>query len=106
MMVGGNLAVTQAGGSEEYYYEISTSNLIANTETPIVWLAFKWFGLNEIAVYAPDKNYLDWFLQMVSWDGSSYHDPNLDSVEGEGAIGVFGSAAVIKGNMFLLKNQP
>lgn len=91
---------------EEAYYEFSTSNLIANTTTPIVWLAFKWFGLQEVTVAAPDFNYLKWYIQMANFDGNSYHEPLLDSVEGIDAIGVFGSASEIRKQTVLLKNQP
>lgn len=91
---------------DELYNEVTTVNFIANTTTPIVWLAFKWFGAHEIQVYAPDFNYLKWFLQSASFDGTTYHNILLDSVEGIEAIGVFGSASVIKQETFLLKNQP
>lgn len=90
--------------NEDLYQDLATSNLIANTETPTVWLAFKWFGRNEVAVFAGDDNYLEWYIQFAGF-GGNFYDQNLNSIKGDG-FGVFGSTAVIRDTMFLIKNQP
>ncbi len=87
--------------NEGYFNDITNWGFIPNTNSKIVWAIFKWFGPHETAVYAPDKNFRDWFIQN-QWFGR--YDENLTSVNG--AIGVFGSAAVIRDTTFLLKNQP
>lgn len=87
----------------ELYRDRTTLNLIANTTSPVVWFAFRWFGNHEITIQAPDNNYLRWYLQYLSFQGDVY-DPNLNTISG-GAFGVFGSVAEIKTNAFLYKNQ-
>lgn len=82
------------------YRETSSWNFIANTETPTVWLAFKWFGLQEIIVYAADKNMINWMIQTMSVP----YDPLMSSIKG--GEGVFGSASTVKEKFFLYKNQP
>jgi hypothetical protein len=86
---------------DENYYELTTLNLIANDATPTVWLAFKWFGKQDIQVFLADANMLKWFI--MTWQQSTY-DPNFGSIEN--GMGCFGSASVISGETFLLKNQP
>lgn len=86
---------------DDEYREISTTNLIANTKTPNVWLAYKWFGETEVIVQCPDFNWLLWAI-----DAGGAADPNLSSVEGENVYGAFGSASVIRDTSFVLKNQP
>ncbi len=71
------------------------------TESPVVWTALKWYGLNEITIYAPDYNFLRWFLHNQR---RSQYEPRLSSVDG--AMGVFGSASAIKKVVFIIKNQP
>jgi|YNPBryulayer2012_1023412.scaffolds.fasta_scaffold08962_2 hypothetical protein len=83
------------------YKEQSGSGLLPATKTRIVWSAFKWFGLHEVAVMAADWNLVRWYLQNV---GVNAVNPLLGSVEG--GIGVVGSAYAIRDTFFLLKNQP
>jgi hypothetical protein len=75
----------------DYYY-----TNINNVDVDIK--LFKWFGIYEVFVYTIDYNYLRWYFQFT---GSAYHDSQYDSVEG--AVGVFGSASVIRKNVFLKK---
>lgn len=86
---------------ENYYKEISSYAAIPNHRLPVVWRFFKWYGKHKISIYAPDYNYLRWFLQMISKQSI---DPLLSSVEG--AYGYFGSASMIQDTFFLMKNQP
>lgn len=87
----------------EYYFRETTSwAFLPTTEVPIVWNSFKWYGLTEVKIYAPDANYLKWTLQNFA-----VRDFNqlLNSIEGD-AFGCFGSAATIYDTSFVLKNQP
>lgn len=87
---------------DQHFREISNWSFIANTETSVVWNVFKWYGLHDVYVYAPDWNFLQWMLQHFM--SGTYNDL-LTSIKGDG-IGVFGSASRIKSEFFLLKNQP
>lgn len=84
-----------------YYYDVTSWDAIPNTEYPLYWLLFKWFGKHKIIVYSPDFNFLRWILQQFR---ASQINPLLTSVDG--AIGVFGSASKIEKEIFLVKNQP
>lgn len=84
-----------------YYYDLTSWDAIPNTEYPLYWLLFKWFGKHKIIIYSPDFNFLRWLLQQFR---GSQINPLLSSVDG--AIGVFGSASKIEKEIFLVKNQP
>jgi hypothetical protein len=92
---------------ETYAYYANSTNwgFIANTKSETVWLAFKWFGKHKLRLYVPDDNMITWFLNMF-FTGSSYHDSNFNTVHGDNAQGVFGSAFVMEDELFLYKNQP
>ena len=87
---------------EYYFREITTWSFVPTTDVPIVWSVFKWFGMNEVAIFAPDANFLNWTLQTFV---SQELNELLTSVEG-GAYGYFGSASMIKDTSFVIKNQP
>jgi hypothetical protein len=89
--------------NNDYFLDIPSWNFIANTKTPTVWLAFKWFGPQRVTIYAPDYNFLRWFLQSTNFSGNE-SDPLKYSVNN--AIGVFGSAIKLSADFFLYKNQP
>lgn len=87
----------------EYYFRETTNwAFLPTTEVPVVWNSFKWYGLSEVRIYAPDANYLKWTLQSFA-----VRDFNqlLNSIEGD-AFGTFGSAATSTDTTFVLKNQP
>lgn len=86
---------------DDFYREISQWGLIPNTKTSVVWSAFKWYGLQQVAIYVPDGNFFKWFLQHVILQE---YDDLMGSVEG--GFGVFGSASVIRDTTFLIKNLP
>jgi len=90
------------GGSSDYYKNESFMTVIANTKTPTVWLAFKWFGLHDVDIVVPDFNLLKWFVQ-TNWSGSVF-DPLSSSIQGDG-FGVFGSAYRISQEMMLMKPE-
>ncbi len=86
---------------DDNYFEHSEWALIPNTKTSVVWNIFKWYGRHHVNVYAPDYNFLEWWLQHFA---SREQNDLLNSIEN--GIGVFGSAAIIRDTTFLLKNQP
>lgn len=86
---------------DRFYREITSISPIANTQSTIVWDIFRWYGLQEVRIFAPDWNYLRWFIQAQA---RQELDPLLSSLEG--AYGYFGSTSVIKDTSFLIKNQP
>lgn len=87
---------------ERFYNDVSRwVGAIPNNKTPLVWTTLKWFGRTEVSVYAPDFNFLQWFIH---YQRTGIYEPILGSVEG--GIGVFGSASVIRKESFVLKNQP
>jgi hypothetical protein len=87
-----------------YYKNVANWNLLGDSITPTVWMAFKWFGPHNVSVYSPDDNMLNWFKNTY-FSNSSENDPLLSTVKGNGTYGVFGSAAVIEKEIFVLKNQ-
>lgn len=72
-----------------------------STITPVAWLAFKWYGRQEVSVLAPESNYMRWFKQRF---GGNSFNPRLTNIEG-GAIGAFGAASIISQETFVIKNQ-
>jgi hypothetical protein len=87
------------------YPEVARYGLRVGTSSPIVWTGFKWFGINDIVLYAADANWLNWF-KMVNFAGNPRYNPLLGSIKGDGGYGVFGSASAVRQRVFLLKNQP
>ncbi len=88
--------------AEEYFYkERKTWTFLPNVRTPVVWGIFKWYGLHQIEVMAPDENMLNWAKQYFI---EYQYNPMFSSVSG--GIGVVGSAAVVRDTFFLVKNRP
>lgn len=98
-----NRRIERPFGREDRYYNDLTrwAGPIPNTEAPVVWNGLKWFGWNEVTVFACDYNFIRWFIHMQR---RNQYEPLLGSVEG--AMGVFGSASTVKKNVFIFKNQP
>jgi len=76
-----------------------------------VWIAFKWYGMQEISVYAPDVNWLNWMKLTRLFGGGTYNE-NLGSmyeVMPDGtqvkAFGVFGSVSAARKKILLLKPE-
>lgn len=86
---------------DNFYKETSAWSFVPTNKIPVFWSAFKWFGVHEFRVYVSDWNFLRW---MIQWIAKSQYDPLLSSFDN--AIGVFGSASVIRDTSFLIKNQP
>ena len=85
---------------ESYYRDFSYWVIVPSSKVPVVWTVFKWYGLHEVTVYAPDYNFLRWMVQTMSGE----INPLLSSVQG--AYGYFGSASAIRDTSVILKNQP
>jgi hypothetical protein len=69
---------------------------------PTVWSVFKWFGKQEIRVYAGDPAFQEWF-RMVGFGRRSSYDYRLSNVKG--GLGTWGSASTISKSTFLKKDQ-
>lgn len=65
---------------------------------PTVWSVFKWFGKQEIRVYAGDPAFQEWF-RMVGFGRRSSYDYRLSNIKG--GLGTWGSASVISKASFL-----
>ncbi len=83
--------------------EVARWGFITTNWTPTVWFAFKWYGLHEIAVFNPDPNLIKWFKQ-THFSRFPRYTPILNAVYGD-AIGVVGSAFVLRDTSFVLKPQ-
>jgi hypothetical protein len=88
-----------------FYKEKTYWAFITNQKSQTVWMAFKWFGKHEVSIYSPDFNMLRWYMNTVF---SQEHNDLANSVKSNNnnVIGVFGSASVVRKEIFLLKNQP
>lgn len=73
------------------------------SNTPVVWIAFKWFGPHRIHIYTGDAAFQAWF-SMVGFGRRSSYDYRLSNVEG--GLGVFAGATEITAPIFLLKDTP
>jgi hypothetical protein len=85
------------------YNEPVRAGIRAVTSTPVIWTAFKWFGVQETRIYAPDNNFANWFRQ-VNFSQNPRYNYRLGSIEN--GKGVFGSASLAKKVVFVVKNQP
>ena len=89
-----------AGQLSLYFFKLVFARP-AHWAGPIIWNFFKWFGMHEVSIYAPDENFLNWALQYFI---NSNYDSRHNSING--GIGVFGSASVVRDTSFIIKNQP
>ncbi len=86
---------------ERHYDETLRWGFLAGTTSPVVWGAFKWYGPQEVTLYAGDRNLINWF-KMTKWAGNPQYNPILGNVQG--GIGIFASASTIRADYFLEKN--
>ncbi len=66
------------------------------------WTSFTWFGRNEITVFAPDYWFLEWFKSTQFSRISAEFDQRESNIDG--GLGVFGSASILRKELFLQKN--
>ncbi len=88
------------------YNDITRWAYIPATNIPGSWNAFKWFGVQEVSIFAPDPNFAEWFKQIRFGGASPTYNRLLGSVQGELAVGVFASASIVSDTTFVIKNQP
>lgn len=99
-----NRRINRPVRGNNFFKDQTSMGILPTTKTPVVWSIFKWFGKQEVYVYAPDYNMIRWFLQnRTSREYNSLLN-SLKSTTGKG-IGVFGSSSVIKDSFFLVKNR-
>ena len=72
------------------------------TRAPTVWSVFKWFGKQEIRVYAGDQAFQEWF-RMVGFGRRSTYDYRLSNIKG--GLGTWASASLIRTATFLKMDQ-
>lgn len=89
--------------SSESYDDVTNYDFLQNNSVPTVWTSFKWFGRHTITVYAPDRNFLNWF-KLTKFQGNPSYNPLFGSIEG--GYGVFGSASRVVAETFVVKNRP
>ena len=82
------------------FYGTARWGYMQTTAAPTVWTVFKWHGRNEVAILAPDKYFLDWF-KLTRFSRSPQFNPEYSNIRG--GTGVFGSAALVTKEVFLLK---
>lgn len=89
---------------DQYQGETMQWGYLVFTEVPVVWAAFKWYGKQELKVWSMDKNMNEWSKLMQFSGSPKTYDNNQGSIKG--GYGYFGSAYVIRGEAFIIKNQP
>lgn len=85
------------------FYTFTRWGFVQTSQAPTVWAAFRWFGLNEVAILAPDKPLLDWF-KSTQWGGRSV-EYRAEYSNVEGGVGIFASASIVRQNVFVLKRK-
>jgi hypothetical protein len=84
-------------------YSVTRWTFVAQDRYQIPWTAFSWYGRHEVTVFAADHWFLEWFKSVQFSRLSPEYDPQESNIVG--GLGVFGSAAVIRKELFLLKNE-
>lgn len=86
-----------------FYDDVSRIAFLQETSVPVSWFAFKWFGRQEVSVYASDAAFVNWY-KMTHFQNPPTYQPLLGNVEG--GLGVVASASAVRKEIFVLKNQP
>jgi hypothetical protein len=84
------------------YDDLSRWGFLQGTTTPISWFAFKWYGRQEVSIWAPDQNFLKWF-KFLQFGSNQQYEPQQGSIKG--GVGVFGSVSVARKEVFLKKGR-
>ncbi|MCL2040140.1 MAG: hypothetical protein FWG85_06900 [Bacteroidetes bacterium] len=80
--------------------EVTINSVTILPKSILNWNFCRWFGPHSLKIYVPDKNYEQWFMYYLMLP--NFH---INSYSVEGAIGYFGSAAMIEDTFFLKKNK-
>lgn len=86
-----------------FYDDVARLGFLQEPRTPVSWFAFKWFGRQEVTVFASDAAFVNWY-KMTHFQNPPSFEPLLGNVTG--GIGVVASASVARKEILLLKNQP
>jgi hypothetical protein len=100
---GGGPGSGSHGEKESVNYSVTRWSFVAQDRFQIPWTSFSWFGRHEITVFAADRWFLEWFKSVQFSRLSPEYDPQESNIVG--GLGVFGSASVIRKELFLLKNE-
>lgn len=87
---------------EPTFYSTTRWGFLQSTVVNTVWSAFRWHGRHEIAILAPDANMLAWF-KATQFARNPEYRAQFGSITG--GLGVFGSASLVTGDLFLLKRD-
>lgn len=88
---------------DPFYDDMSRWGYLTTNTTPLVWFIFKWYGANEISVYAADQAMVKYFKQLRFAGANPSYEPTLSNITG--GVGVFGSASILTKRTFLYKNK-
>ncbi|MDX9759874.1 MAG: hypothetical protein RBU27_12005 [Bacteroidota bacterium] len=91
------------GGSAAINYSVTRWTLVAQDRYQIPWTSFSWYGRHDVAVFAADHWFLQWFKSVQFSRLTPEYDPRESNIVG--GLGVFGSAAVLRTGVFVLKNE-
>lgn len=86
-----------------FYDDVARIAFLQESSTPVSWFAFKWFGRQEVSVFASDGPFVNWY-KMTHFQNPPQYQPLLGNVEG--GLGVVASASVVRREVFLVKNAP
>lgn len=86
-----------------FYDDVTRTGFIQGSGTPVSWFAFKWFGRQEVVVYAADQAFVNWY-KMTHFQSPPTYQPLLGNVTG--GLGVVASASAARREIFVMKNQP
>ncbi|MDH7516518.1 MAG: hypothetical protein QHI48_11665 [Bacteroidota bacterium] len=84
------------------FYSTTRWGFIQTTSAPTVWTAFRWFGLHEVAIIAPEKYFLEWF-KLTHFGGAPQYRSRFSNIRG--GAGIFGAASLVKKEVFVLKRR-
>ena len=83
-------------------YSVTRWTLVAQDRFQLPWTSFSWYGRHDVAVFAADRWFLAWFKSVQFSRLTPEYDPRESNIVG--GLGVFGSAARVHTDMFILKN--
>jgi hypothetical protein len=84
------------------FYGTTRWGFVQTTGAPTVWTAFRWYGRNTVAILSADKHFIDWF-KLTRFSGAPQFNSEFSNING--GAGVFGSAALVEKEVFLVKRK-
>ncbi len=98
-----NARTNSRGGKRGTTYSLTQWVFAPLNRMRLGWSSFTWFGRNEITVFAPDSWFLEWFKSVQFSRISAEYDQQESNIIG--GLGVFGSASILRSELFLQKNS-